>query len=526
MSSTFSGFYVAKSGIQAARANLEITGQNMTNVNTEGYTRQRVDTSTVGSSTSNMRYANTTDLNVGGGVKCDSVSQMRDAYLDVRYRLQNAKVGDTSTQADILSSIENILDESEGSGLDSLFSNVITELQNLSTPPIDSVSESIVKTSCLLLTQSFNDISHQIEEVRNKAVGSLETEQVSQVNNLLKNISYLNSEIKSADVSGSPALELLDQRNTMLDQLSKYVNIEVTQKEVGVGGGKTVYELSVDLVSGDQKFNLVSNDDYRQFDLQKNADTGALVEPIAILLRNSDGSLVSNSNTGAGLEGGKINDYLTVGTLHGSLAMINGKGAFAQDGESTDRGIGYYETLLDGLAQSFADIMNRANSTSDSEYNKPLFTTTDGSTTTGITAGNISLSNAWENSSGTYITATKNEGDATGNILHMISELSKQRTYSTPDGKEYFTGSFRECVSNASLTLALQLNDVDRQNSTYTATLDDIDEARQAYSSVDTNEEAINMIMYNQALTAASRFMTTMDEALDTIINRTGVVGR
>ncbi|XOQ49346.1 MAG: hypothetical protein ACFWUM_10630 [Eubacteriales bacterium] len=57
MSSTFSGYYVAKSGIQAARASLQITGQNMTNVNTNGYTRQRVDCSTIGPNTSNMRYA-------------------------------------------------------------------------------------------------------------------------------------------------------------------------------------------------------------------------------------------------------------------------------------------------------------------------------------------------------------------------------------------------------------------------------------------------------------------------------------
>ena len=72
MASSFSSYFVARSGIQNAQYNLRITGQNMANVNTNGtstvYTRQRLDSYAVGSSGNNMRYANTSDLAIGGGV--------------------------------------------------------------------------------------------------------------------------------------------------------------------------------------------------------------------------------------------------------------------------------------------------------------------------------------------------------------------------------------------------------------------------------------------------------------------------
>ena len=527
MRSSFSGFYVAKSGIQAAQANLQITGQNMSNVNTEGYTRQRVDTSAVASSSNNMRYSNKADLSVGGGVECNSTSQVRDPYLDVRYRMENAKVGDATAQLDTLTELENMFDEITSDGLDAQFKDLTSQLQTFVSSSSDSVVENIVKTSSLLLVQSFNNTSEHLNEIRNQETDSLETNKIADVNNLLKNISELNKEIKSSDISDCPALELMDQRNTMIDKLSAYVNIEVSANTVSVGGGRTVSELSIDLVSGDQKFNLLENDQYKQFGLVKDSND-KVKTPVTIVLNNANGIAVTASNDGsASLTGGNINSYLTSGALSGSLDMLNGKGVFADVSESTKNGIGYYQGLLDNLAQSFANIMNAANSTTTTvPYNKPLFTTTDGTTTNNVTAANISLSKAWNESTDAYITTSKTTGNAGSNILSMISALSEERTYTTNGGTAFFNGSFQECVSNISSTLGLQIENMDRQNATYTATLGDINTDRLSVSSVDTNEEGINLIMYNQALTASSRFMTTLDEALDTIINNMGRVGR
>ena len=529
MSSTFSGFYVAKSGIQAAQTSLSITGQNISNVDTKGYTRQSVVTKTAGSSTNDMRYASS-EANVGGGVSCNDVIQNRDPYLDVRYRLENAKAGKTSAQLDTLNQLESIFDEISTDGLDTQFTNLVSELQTLSADPTDTVTQNSEETQCLLLTQTFNDTASQIDQVQNLLKGSFQTDQVDHVNNILKNIAHLNSEIKSADVSGSSALELEDNRNALIDELSQYIPIETSSNAVSVGGGVTVYENKIDFAAGDQKFNLINGNECRQFSLAADSSGKIATSPVTVNLINYDGKAVTTSNDGSvSLTNGNINDYLTSGSFSGTLDMLNGTGDFAAGTESTACGIGYYRSMLDTLAQSFANMMNAANSTTDGSYNLPLFTTDDGTTTSGITAANISLSDAWKKSNGTYLTTSKDSDDAGTNVLYMISQFSKENTYTTDGtstGQPFFTGTFQECVTNISTTLGLQIYDINRQNTTYASVLNDIDTQRLSASSVDVNEEGINLIMYNQALTASSRFMTTLDEALDTIINNMGVVGR
>lgn len=538
MASTFSAFYVAKSGIQAARANLQITGQNMANVNTVGYTRQRVDTVAVGSSGNNMRYSSKTDLAIGEGVECGGISQIRDPYLDVRYRVEHAQTGNTGTQLDALNDLESVFDETTKDGIGTQFKDLITNLQSLAGNASNTGLENIAKNSALLLTKAMNNTSQQLTSIRKQQTDSLENDAVAKANNLLKNIASLNTQIKSADVSDTPALELKDQRNTMIDELSQYANIEVTSKTVPVGGSKEVSELNISLVSGDKKFSLVSNGDYSQFGVVK--DSGTPPVPVTLTLKTSSGDsdVLATGSTDA-----LTNKDAASGAFGGYLTMLNDNGEY--DSTTTARGIGYYEKTLNKLAYEFADMMNTANST-NSTYdttgevvihgdNKPLFAATGGAST--IDASNISLSGAWNNATGSYLTVTKQDpitgvssstpGD---NVLYMIKQFSTEKTYKTANdnssGNTLFTGSLSTFVSSISSTLALQVQDINRQDTTYNSTLSDIDTQRKSNSSVDVNEEGINLIMYNQALTASSRFMTTMDEAMDTIINNTGRVGR
>ncbi len=195
---------------------------------------------------------------------------------------------------------------------------------------------------------------------------------------------------------------------------------------------------------------------------------------------------------------------------------------------ASGHGIGYYQLSLDTLAQKLAAVMNAANSTSTE--NKPLFASSVAGEQ--ITASNIALSSQWENSTGAYITTTKqpsgveDNSKATDNILAMIKEFSTDIDFQTENGVSLFTGTFQEFVTNLSNTLGLEQGNISSQNNTYSTTLATIDKQRLSVSSVDINEEGINLIMYNQAMTAACRFMTTLDESLDNVISKMGIVGR
>lgn len=583
MASSFSSYYVARSGIQNAQYNLRITGQNMSNVNnTNGYTRQRLDSYAVGSSGNNMRYANVKDLAIGGGVDASGVSQLRDPYLDVRYRLESGKVGKSGTEANTLSSIEDIFDEISTNGINSQITDLIKQLNTLAASPADTNLETIVKNSALLLTQAFHNASEQLSQVRQQETDSFLSAGVEQANNLMQSIAQLNREIKSCDISQVPALELRDQRNSLLDQLSQQFNIKISSNSVSIGAGRTVEEMQVSLVSGNTSTTLIDNDQYVQFEASKEPQTisyQAKAEEddklhtykektlnVSVYMKDFNGEVIQ--------DGGKnqlFNDKLSTGIFGGYLSMLNDSGEFdAYSGGKamsleetpvtlpntdalpvTTRGIGYYEKIMDRLAQDLAGTMNSVNAvttttvdpddstkTTTTVVGKPLFSSSDGEE---ITAANISISDEWNQAVGNYITASKEEtldgvdnSKSGKNILYMVLQFSKEKTFSTegtnadgsPKGISLFTSSFSSYVSKVSTTLGLDIQTTNNQNETYTANLTNIDTQRQSISAVDLNEEGINLVMYNQALTASSRFMTTMDEAMDTIINNMGIVGR
>jgi flagellar hook-associated protein 1 len=546
MSSTFAGFYIAKTGIQNARANLQIIGQNMTNENTVGYTKQSVDSCSIAAGSTDTRYASSS-IATGNGVESTRVNQSRSIYLDAQYRTQNAKVGETSVESSALTDIDTTIDENVNDGIQTRLSDLVTQLNTLanSASSGDYSLENVVKNSSSYFATALHDAATQLSTIRSEQTEQFQKDAVTTANGLLKDIASLNEQIKTADMSGSSSLELKDQRNLDLDNLSKYMNIKVTTTSVNVGSDANpvnVDELSVDLISDTgTKTNLVNNDSYNQFSLLKDATTGDVATPITVQLKSSDGTKIyaadgtSSAITSAN-EDTSINSDLTTGEFGGYLSMLNDNGEYDTPATQS-RGIGYYQQALDKLASDFAETMNTANSTDAAGTNKPLFTTTDGTTTTGITAANISISDAWKDATTCYMTSTKQtptEGSGTtsdsSNILYMIKQLSTSKTYTTADGNAssgttlFSTSidSYMSTITNS--VLAIQARDITSQNSTASTSLDTIDSGRNSVSSVDINEESINLIKYNQSLSASSRFMTTMDDVLDTIINKMGII--
>ena len=525
MRATFSGFYIAKQGLNAARAQLEITGQNITNATTKGYTRQTVDTYAVGPYSQNTRYALTRDANIGYGVQISGTSQLRDPYLDVRYRRENAKVGEVAAQYNGLTDLGYLFDSATEDNFDTQFSDIVTQLQTLSNNPADTVSEGLVKTSVSLLLQMFNSYSAQLDSLRDQHIDNLNNGTILSANQCLSGIAELNRAIKSAALSNNSALELKDQRNLLLDQLSQYINIEVASSPVHVGGGVSVEELSVYMIApnGD-KFNLIDNDSFRQFEMVENGSD------IGIRLLETNGAAVEASVNGSiSLSNGDISQQLTAGAFLGELKFINGQGEFG-DPPTKVRGLPYYQKILDTIASQFAAVMNEANRGADGTE-KPLFAA--GVAGAAITAGNIAISEDWAQATGNYLTKTKEVAgggtentDDNSNILKMIALFSQRNTFQTESGYPLFSGTFQECISNISATQGLEKKNIGSQYDIFSSNIGDIDTLRQSISTVDTDEEAINLIMYNQSLTACSRFMTTLDEALDTIINKMGIVGR
>lgn len=496
--STFSGFTTAQLAMRASQKALDITGQNISNINTGGYTRQRLDLSSFKPTGSGGNV-------VGSGVLVSGISQLRDPFLDIRFRNEIAEVGMNDEKLGTLSDLESIFDEVIKDGIMNQMSDLSTMLQKLSGEVGNKEFDRLVKTSAESLTKLFNQYSTQLETIKTDREYSLEAVDMKAVNDILTRIEDLNKSIKNSQIHGSPALELQDQRNSLIDELSSYVKIDVKYEKQMVGNVQ-VESLKITMLGSDGK--------------PLKDDTN---KDILLIDGTNPAAKFDVAKTGDRITGIQINgkdftsEEIGNGSLKGALEMLNGAGDFGAAGEV--RGIPYYEKMLDLLASTFADNLNSLNGAG-----KPLFSSSDGGP---ITSGNLQIADGWANEDyGITNTTDPNGGSGQNdNILKMIETLNGKLEF-TDGGKTIFSGTFQEYFTNIGSTLGLDIKTTTSLLENHSAVSMDIANLKDSISAVSLDEEGMNLLHYQKSYNAAARLMTTLDEALDTIINKMGVVGR
>ena len=545
--STFGSFTTARLGIYAAQKGLEVTGNNMTNINTTGYTRQRLDQMSFVSGGPDY-YAVPMGTKVGNGVITTGVSQLRDPFLDIAYRNANTNVGQADTKLAWLEQVADVLDEvGKGSDDNGLLykqmQDVIDAVNQMITEGAGHQEyDALVRTAAQGLTDLFNTYAKGLEQKKEHLETSLKQD-VDTVNGLLKNIQELNDSIRKADVRGDSALELRDQRNLALDELSNYMKIEVSYEMEDVGSGTMVEKLVVKVADmKDKKGNPIKLVDGKYV---------TQAEVVGDKYQIRLGELTDKFGTKNPNAQPKLRlDETLQGSLQASRDMLNGKGEFSSDadiaadrGATTKRGIPYYQKSLDLLANRFAEIMNDANRpaskadpTGQTKLGDNLFSnSSDGDDDTNITAANISISHKWSTGA-TQLQCSADPNapaSATDNLAHILAELTGKSHEFEPtdvaadaDSQDpLFTGSFQDMFLNIQGVLGNDIKNTAVVLNSYATTLDEVYVDRDSISGVDLNEEATNMMQYQKAYSAACRLMTTLDQALDKLINGTGVVG-
>ena len=247
---TFGSFTQARLAIYAAHKGLSVTGNNIANVNTTGYTRQRLEQSSFGASGAD-RYYSSFDSRVGNGVLCTGLTQLRDPYLDIRYRGEMANVGSMDAKLGGLENIQAVLDE-VGKGDDAFgiieaqLSDMVAKLRQLSDQTGHSLYDIQVRASADTLTKQLNAYASRLQEVYKNNMASYQQD-VSKVNGILTNIRDLNATIRKNEIHGDNSLELRDERNVLIDQLSQYMKVDVTYTTEDIGGGQWVERLVIKL---------------------------------------------------------------------------------------------------------------------------------------------------------------------------------------------------------------------------------------------------------------------------------------
>ena len=546
---TFAGFTTALSALQANQKRLDITGQNLSNMNTIGYTRQRLDPSSLNYSGGISHNMNGANVVVGFGVAMDGVSQIRDPYLDVQYRIQMTKADYSNSIQTSLDSLSGILDESNISGIREASLNNMQDSAKIKDPIYESELRSRMEAFAALLNKSSTQLTEAEKSEFDRITGAGTSEQgaVEKVNDILQQIGNLNVQIKALQVAGQPALELQDERNVLLDELSSYLPIEVTYyKDANHDGldangqpltnnyeeyefdaqgniiGKKQWpdDLKVEMVYKDaqgntQRLTLVNGSDrgpdnktlnYAQLEAVKATDNTAAADrnnPTDLAVKFNEapsaanpGSVSISADSAAQLSGGSI--------LAG-LDMLD-----SHPGDAADvHGYEFYREKLDTLAKTFAKTMNDLNKAGGG-----------GNLISCNNASDIAISDGWKN--GTVHIGTVDPNDPTDtSSSDTILKMYKAMDETLVEGK-----SFSDFMNHVSTQLATDSSTNTATLKTDVTVLNSIQNSRDSISGVSMDEEATNMMSYVSAYNAASRLMTALDEVLNTLINSTGLVGR
>ncbi len=538
MRSSFLGLEVSKRTIQLAQKALDITGGNLSNVSTEGYTRQRVDVGSMYLNKYSYWQSSLSRMTLAGqGATAYGVNQVRDSYIDKRYRESTCYVAEYSTAADIMKEVETVLDNIANEGLTKRIDTLKDALSKYAEQPDSDELASIVRNEAYNITNLLHSYQVELQNVKESNLESLQNT-LETTNATIRDIVDMNKKIvkeyavmatgklgEGESVTGSYGPnEMLDTRNMLLDELSYMGNITVYDN---ADGSVRVLMDGVEIINGEK---------YEQIYMKSSTKTVDSEEYTSELLRDYaayDAAVLRwTSGDDLTLQSGEIKAYVDA---------LNGNGVYKAGYQNDSYGIPYYESTIDAFANDFSNLMNFINGAVDEngkviDPTRLMFCTKSCNEGTldyedeNITASNIRIANSWMDDA-TMIGQVKDK--KTGEWLpvsmdgdHVNELLVKMQTSVVSfGGKGDFQGTVYDYLMFISNRLGQQIDYNEAQYDSAYDTTEALLDSREAVSGVNSDEEGINMLTYQNWYNASSRMMTTLDDCLDKLINSTGRVG-
>lgn len=468
MRSTFFGIDIARRALQTQQRALDVLGHNIANANTPGYSRQVAVQATTQPYTYPSRHMPTGAGQVGTGVQITAIKRVRDEFIDMQMRNETESAGRWQARRDALHQVELIFLEPSDLSLRSAMDQFWQSLQDLHLQPESDAARAVVRERALSLTSTFQHVHKQLTDLQ-WDLDRLARLEVERINSLSERLADVNSQIFRVVNSGQEPNDLLDRRDELLLELSELVDITVVitdskMANVSIGG--------LSIVSGPQATMLRAEPDPAN------------------------------------------QDMVTVRWGNTNRAVLPQNGRLAGVLEARDELVADYLNSLNELA---ATLVNEFNAVHSAGY------ALDGSTGVNFFVGNsadtIDLAqDIYDSLSKIAAAATDAPGDGT-NALRLAEVYTEPKAaLSDVSMRDFFTS----LISGIGVASQKAANMVDSQ----AVLVEHLHNRREAISGVSLDEEMVDMIRFQQAYAAAARVVTAMDEALETIISRMGVVGR
>lgn len=558
MASTFFGLNIGLQGLYTSRTALHVTGNNLANLDTVGYSRQVIDVK----ATSPIAFRNGKGM-LGSGSEVVDIRQIRDTYLDKKYWSQSTIYGENRVKHSSLSQVDTIFNSVSDKSYNNVSNKYFESLESLSTDPSSDTHLAVLQQSSTTFTQYFNDaaqkllseqddLNFSIDATVNR-INSLAT-QIQSLNGQISKMEYANKkEIYSADgalmgtETSFKANNLRDERAVLLDELSQLVNIDVNEDSQGrlrvtLNGNEFITHTNVVTLETRKRDTAAADRNYLD------TNTSGLLD---VYFTGSNKQLSAS-------------DYGLRGELKGYLEMRDGNNN--QKTNITEavnyKGIPYYLDKLNEFVRNFASLMNEGKTwnedgnnldrtqlsenggfangygangntgiglfsyknTGNNEYQSGILQDTSTNPNANddfyrnITALNFSISKEVSEDAKNIATRFSKDAVTDESNNDLIQAMIGLRS----NGKAFHEGKIDDFMSALFTDVSVNKSEAKTYEDSQDNILLAITNQRLSVSGVSENEEMSNFVRYQEIYNACAKMISVMDEIYDVTINKLG----
>lgn len=477
---------IGRSGLNASKKALEVTGHNLANVNTEGYSRQQVLQST-STPILNNGYSQ------GTGVTVNGIRRFNDEFVDKRLNTAISSNHFFQARTDQLSQVESIFSEMDSDGLNQLLNKFFNSFRELANQPENETIRSVVRDTANLVVTDFKRIRGTLDQQATNIDRKLETS-VSEVNQILHHIADLNGKITNLEISKAETGDLRDQRDLAIRNLSEFFEVHTYSDErnrfiinaQGIGTlvtGLHVQELATTSSSKEHSSNdmngsvdivLKDRPNQKITDLFKNGTLSSLVK-----VRNSDIQKLQKETDEIAYQ------FVTaVNTVHRQ---------------------GFVNRQLEVGPTGKTPLFDRFGPTTGLDFFKQPLSANEAAT-------NIDIADDIKEDVSNIAAALAPNSPGDNRIAIAISKIQNERLFN--DGNITLEEKYLQTIGSIGLEAGKATIDAEQS----VGILAQANSLRERLSGVSIDEETANMVRYQQAYQASAKMMQAADEMFKTVL--------
>jgi flagellar hook-associated protein 1 FlgK len=463
-------FDQSKGALAANSKALSVTSHNISNANTEGYSRQRVELES-------LPPREVSAGRVGGGVNVRGVTRAHTSFVARRMEQVQANVGQSEHYSGMLHQIEDVFADDAEKGLNKSFTDFFNDVRNLSTQPNSTPMRSAVVESAKTLSSRFQTVRGSLDGIKDDIDARIQST-VDKVNSLTSKIAELNKQIQIVEANHGHANDERDARDLALQNLSKCIDIQVTELDHGAV-----------TVSAGRLGAIVANADAFRLEAFRATKEGNYF----------DGAMHVGMKTSTGKTQKVMSDFVKGGEL----------GAYLQ---ARDVALAEVAEKVDNLAFNFANEVNATHRQAFTLNGQPggeLFSTSSGPRDA---SKHIQVNGEIASNPSALAAGISRNAPGDNRALLRMADLESAKVIG---GQSSFSDFAGEMIAR----VGIQAKGAEETLENQRGILQQLENLREQESGVSLDEEALNMVKYQKAFDASAKMIQVADSMLETVIN-------